>query len=60
VSGTGIATEMLTDAFLDKFDTALLVSADSDLETPVEKTAKTAGKVFLQNDRRRGVTPYGE
>ena len=29
-----IATEMLTDAFADKFDTALVVSADSDLVPP--------------------------
>jgi len=29
-----IATEMLTDAFTDKFDSALLVSADSDLVPP--------------------------
>ncbi len=29
-----IATEMLTDAFEDRFDTALLVSADSDLVPP--------------------------
>jgi len=30
-----IATEMVTDAFTDKFDTAYLVSGDSDLEAPV-------------------------
>ena len=29
-----IATEMLTDAFEDRFDTALLLSADSDLVPP--------------------------
>lgn len=29
-----IATEMLTDAFNDRFDTALLISADSDLVPP--------------------------
>lgn len=29
-----IATEMLTDAFEDRFDTALLISADSDLVPP--------------------------
>jgi uncharacterized LabA/DUF88 family protein len=31
MTDVNIATEMLTDAFEDKFDTALLVSADSDL-----------------------------
>jgi len=30
-----IATEMLTDAFADAFDTALLISGDSDLVPPV-------------------------
>ena len=30
-----IATEILTDAFYDRFDTALLISADSDLVPPV-------------------------
>jgi uncharacterized LabA/DUF88 family protein len=44
MTDVNIATEMLTDAFLDKFDTALLISADGDLETPVEKIATTAGK----------------
>jgi uncharacterized LabA/DUF88 family protein len=31
MTDVNIAVEMLTDAFLDKFDTAFLVSADSDL-----------------------------
>jgi len=31
MTDVNIATEMLTDAFEDKFDTALLVTADSDL-----------------------------
>ncbi len=31
MTDVNIATEMLTDAFEDKFDTALLISADSDL-----------------------------
>ncbi len=30
-----IATEMVSDAFTDKFDVALLISGDSDLEPPV-------------------------
>jgi len=44
MTDVNIATEMLSDAFLDRFDTALLISADGDLETPVQKIAKTAGK----------------
>lgn len=32
-----IAVEMLADAFEDRFDTALLVSADGDLQPPVTK-----------------------
>lgn len=44
MTDVNIATEMLTDAFLDKFDTALLISADGDLTTPVERIAKTVGK----------------
>lgn len=44
MTDVNIATEMLTDAFQDKFDTALLISADGDLRTPVERIATTAGK----------------
>ena len=36
MTDVNIATEMLTDAFLGKFDTALLISADGDLTTPVK------------------------
>jgi hypothetical protein len=32
-----IAIEMLADAHADRFDTALLISADSDLSAPIEK-----------------------
>ena len=32
-----IAIEMLADAQVDRFDTALLISADSDLSAPIEK-----------------------
>ncbi len=32
-----IATEMLADAFLDRFDTAYLISGDSDLVPPIKK-----------------------
>jgi len=35
MTDVNIATEMLTDAFEDKFDTAILVSADSDLVPPI-------------------------
>jgi uncharacterized LabA/DUF88 family protein len=37
MTDVNIAAEMLTDAFQDKFDTALLVSADSDLAAPVSR-----------------------
>ncbi len=36
MTDVNIATEMLTDAFQDRFDTALLISADSDLLAPVK------------------------
>jgi len=39
MTDVNIATEMLTDAFEDKFDTSLLVSADSDL-VPTVKAIK--------------------
>ena len=35
-----IASEMLCDAFHDRFDTAILVSADSDLTAPLEAIKK--------------------
>ncbi|MBF0178302.1 MAG: NYN domain-containing protein [Magnetococcales bacterium] len=37
MTDVNIATQILTDAFDDRFDTALLLSADSDLTTPVQK-----------------------
>jgi len=55
MSDVNIASEMLTDAFLNKFDTALLVSADGDLMTPVKRIAETVGKrivVVFPPDRR--------
>lgn len=55
MTDVNIATEMLTDAFQDKFDTALLISADGDLTTPVERIANTVGKrivVIYPPDRR--------
>jgi len=39
MTDVNLATEMLTDAFEDKFDTALLISADSDL-VPTVKAIK--------------------
>jgi hypothetical protein len=35
MSDVNIATELLVDAFRDRFDTALIVSADSDLKGPI-------------------------
>jgi uncharacterized LabA/DUF88 family protein len=55
MTDVNIATEMLTDAFLDKFDTALLISGDGDLTTPVQRIAQTVGKriiVVYPPDRR--------
>lgn len=37
MTDVNIATRMLVDAYEDRFDTALLVSADSDLVTPVRE-----------------------
>lgn len=36
MSDVNLAVALLTDAFDDRFDTALVVSGDSDLKTPVE------------------------
>lgn len=36
MTDVNIAVEMLTDAYADAFDTAILISADSDLSAPVE------------------------
>ncbi len=55
MTDVNIATEMLSDAFLGNFDIALLISADGDLRTPVERIAKTVGKriiVVYPPDRR--------
>ncbi|MHB0947176.1 MAG: NYN domain-containing protein [Sedimentisphaerales bacterium] len=40
MTDVNIATEMLVDAFEDRFDTALLISADSDLVGPVNAIRK--------------------
>jgi uncharacterized LabA/DUF88 family protein len=37
MTDVNIAVQMLADAFDDRFDTALLISADSDLTTPVRQ-----------------------
>lgn len=37
MTDVNIATELLTDAFQDRFDTALLISGDSDLKGPLMK-----------------------
>jgi uncharacterized LabA/DUF88 family protein len=45
MTDVNIAVELLRDAFDDSFDTALLVSADSDLTAPVEAAlARSPGK----------------
>ncbi len=44
MTDVNIAVEMLSAAALDEFDTALLVSADSDLAPAVEKTINLFGK----------------
>lgn len=38
MTDVNLAVELLTDAFLDKFDVALVVSADSDLVAPIKKS----------------------
>jgi uncharacterized LabA/DUF88 family protein len=40
MTDVNIAVELLEDAFLETFDTALLISADSDLVAPVEAVRK--------------------
>jgi uncharacterized LabA/DUF88 family protein len=37
MTDVNIAVQLLSDAFDDRFDTALLISGDSDLTTPVRK-----------------------
>ncbi|MBN2031007.1 NYN domain-containing protein [bacterium] len=40
MTDVNIAVEMLTDAFKDRFDRAILISADSDLSAPIKKVKK--------------------
>lgn len=42
MTDVNIAVQLLADAFDDRFDTALLVSADSDLTTPVQQVLARA------------------
>jgi uncharacterized LabA/DUF88 family protein len=44
MTDVNIAVELLGDAYEDKFDTALLISADSDLTTPIEKVRQLFSK----------------
>ena len=37
---TNIAAEMLADAYEDRFDTAFVISGDSDLTTPIQQVRK--------------------
>ena len=37
MTDVNIATELLSDAFTDRFDVALLISADSDLVGPIQR-----------------------
>ena len=46
MTDVNIAVEMLADAFLDKYDTAILISADSDLSAPI----KTVRSLFPQKE----------
>lgn len=40
MTDVNIAVRLMSDAFDDRFDTALLISGDSDLTTPVEQVCK--------------------
>ena len=40
MTDVNIATQLLIDAYEDKFDTALIVSGDSDLSTPIEEVLR--------------------
>lgn len=40
MTDVNIATELLLDAFQDKFDVALVISADSDLSPPIQRIRK--------------------
>ncbi len=40
MTDVNIATELLTDAFLNHYDKAILISADSDLSAPIKKVKR--------------------
>jgi uncharacterized LabA/DUF88 family protein len=55
MTDVNIATQLLVDAFDQKFDTALLISADSDLAPPVERVRSifpTKRVIVVQPPRR--------
>jgi len=58
MTDVNIAVELLKDAFQDKFDTALLISADSDLTPPVKAVISLFPRkrvvVVFPPDRRSG------
>ena len=47
VTDVNIATHMLADAYEDRFDTALVLSADADLVPPIEVTRRLGKKVVV-------------
>ena len=58
MTDVNIATQLVSDAFEDRFDTALLLSADSDLTTPVRLVLDRFPNkriVVVQPPRRRSV-----
>ena len=61
MTDVNIAVELLGDAYEDKFDTALLISADSDLTTPIVKVRqlfpnKRVISIFPPNRASRELT----
>lgn len=53
MTDVNIATELLSDAFADRFDVALLVSADSDLVAPVQKVRQLFPQKRVVADRQK-------
>jgi hypothetical protein len=57
-SDVNLATQFLCDAFRDKFDTAVLVTGDSDLVAPLRVVKEEIGKaVGVINPQRRPCKP---
>ena len=46
-SDVNIASHLLMDAYEDKFDTAAIISNDSDLKTPIEIVSRKLGKYVI-------------